>query len=122
MVGEDHNFPLAGGTVPPWRGAPLAAPPPPAPNSGDGGRPQLPLVGQTGSCRGAAVGTRGFTQGIHRGATGEPVGWGRAGLRLGLKRQVEGAHGAAQGAVEEGVWQRSVTDGSALRGVGYPVP
>ena len=48
----------------------------------------------------------------------DPAGQGRAGLGSGLRWRVEGARGAAQGAVEEGVWQRPPTDGSVLRGAG----
>ena len=62
----------------------------------DGGRPQLPLTGHTGLRSCAAMGTKSI-QGIHTGATGDPAGLGRAGLRSGLNRGVAGAHGAAQG-------------------------
>ena len=88
-----------------WQGAPPAgrpvAPPPP-PNGGDGGRPQIPLAGQRGACRGAAVGAGGGTQGVHRDAIGGPTGQGRARLGSRPKRRVEGARRAAQGVVASG--------------------
>ena len=137
-VGEDHNFPVpdrqARAAAQCWeprastglpqgasrsrRGRARAR----APGDSDGGpRGFTGSKGSGGSCHrlpltGAPPGAMGTPP--HRWSGIQRVRPGRAGLGTGLRRQVEGARGAAQGAEEEGVWRRPPTDGSVLRGAG----